>query len=127
MIIFDHSHLFIVIVRENVCVWFMFQGIVGSVVTLNLIVLLRSTLSSSKPLFKRWGLGDGSIPKIKDFVYGGTTDNASNVCAATKLLKIKQIGCWAHKTNLAVKKAVGGKFIVSKHPDDMSDDEAEAS
>ena len=76
-------------------------------------------------MFEEWGLGDGTIEKIKEFIYGGTTDNASNVTAATRLLLIKQISCWAHKTNLAVKKAVGGEFIVSQHPDDMSDDEAE--
>ena len=48
----------------------------------------------------------------------GTTDNASNATAGTRLLKLKQIGCSAHKVSLAVKAAIGGKFILSKHPDD---------
>ena len=36
-------------------------------------------------------------------------------------MRLTQVGCQAHKVNLAVKASVGGKLPSSKHPDEMED------
>lgn len=40
-------------------------------------------------VFEEWGLVDRSVGRINEFIYGGTTENAANVTAATKLLLVK--------------------------------------
>ena len=58
---------------------------------------------------------------IREFVNSGSSDNATNVVSAVKRMRLTQVGCQAHKVNLAVKASVGGKLPSSKHPDEMED------
>ena len=62
---------------------------------------------------------------IREFVNSGTSDNATNVVSAVKRMDLTQVGCQAHKVNLAVKASVGGKLPSSRHPDDMEDIEGD--
>ena len=62
---------------------------------------------------------------IQEFVNSGTSDNATNVVSAVKRMHLTQVGCQAHKVNLAVKASVGGKLPSSRHPDDMEDIEGD--
>ena len=45
--------------------------------------------------------------------------------SAVKRMDLTQVGCQAHKVNLAVKASVGGKLPSSRHPDDMEDIEGD--
>ena len=47
---------------------------------------------------------------IREFVNSGSSDNATNVVSAVKRMRLTQVGCQAHKVNLAVKASVGGKL-----------------
>ena len=63
----------------------------------------------------------GKTVDLTHYLHSSTTDNAKNVINANKLMEIVYIGCKAHKINLAMKRAVGGKFPRSGHPDYTKD------
>ena len=51
---------------------------------------------------------------IREFVNSGTSNNATNVVSALKRMHLTQVGCQAHKVNLAVKASVGGEVAQLK-------------
>ena len=59
---------------------------------------------------------------IREFVNSGSSDNATNVVSAVKRMCLTQVGCQAHKVNLAVK-LCGGEVaqLEAAPPDEMED------
>ena len=60
----------------------------------------------------------GEEVNLTHYLYSSTTDNANNVKNANVQMGLVGIGCMAHKINLAMKKAIGGKIPRSRHPKD---------
>ena len=52
---------------------------------------------------------------IREFVNSGSSDNATNVVSAVKRMRLTQVGCQAHKVNLAVK-LCGGEVAQLEAP-----------